>query len=396
MQKLWLKKNEDRRIRAGHLWVFSNEVDTAKSPLTAFAPGEAASLHDWRGVCLGSVCVSPAALICARLHSRKAGVELDEALIHTRLQNALALRQSLFHEPWYRLCHSEGDFLPGLVVDRYGDHLTLQIGTAGMERRKESIVAALSALLGHTSLYFDNDLGVRGLENLSRQPESRGNLPESLVVPENGCHFRVPVAGGQKTGWFYDQRCNRQDFARHAQGQDVLDIFSYAGGFGVYAAAAGARFVTFLDASAPALELARHNAAANAPNLAAADAISSLCGDAFQLLAELAAQGRRFGLISLDPPAFIKRRKDMAQGLAAYRKVNLLAMRLLRPGGILVSSSCSHHLTAEALRTCVAQAAARLGLHGRLLGSGSQGPDHPVHASMPETAYLKCVTLQAS
>lgn len=388
MRTLALKKNEDRRIRAGHLWVFSNEVDTRKSPLTDFAPGEEATLLDARGKPLGSLCVNPASLICGRLHSHSPDVPLDEALLRERLTRALDSRERYFSEPWYRLCHGEGDLLPGLVIDRYGDHFTLQIGTAAMETRKQLLVHCLEELARPASFLFDNDIAARGLEGLNRQPETVGRVPEFLEVPENGCRFTVAAAHGQKTGWFYDQRANRREFARYAAGADILDIFSYAGGFGVTAAAHGAKSVTFLDASEPALGLCRRNLTANAPALAAA--VETIAGDSFQRLGDLAASGRRFSLISLDPPAFIKRRKDMAQGLAAYRKINLLAAGLLAPGGILATSSCSHHLEAAELGRCIAHAAARLGRPARILYSGGQGPDHPLHAAMPETAYLKC------
>ncbi len=390
MRKLWLKKNEDRRLRAGHLWIFANEVDVKQSPLTDFAPGEAATLCDWRGAPLGSVCVNSASLICARMHSRKPDVELDEALLTQRLESALALRQRLYPGPWYRLCHGEGDFLPGLVIDRYGEHLTVQVTTAGMEHRLEALTAALHALLRPTSILWANDLAARGLENLSREQQSEGTLPERLEVPENGCRFFAPCATGQKTGWFYDQRPNRAELARYAQGADVLDIFSYVGGFGVTAAAAGAKSVTYVDASAPALALAAENTAENAPGCEA----QTLCGDAFEQLRQLRDEGRRFQVISLDPPAFIKRRKDAALGLAAYRQANDLAVQLLAPGGILATSSCSHHLEAQALRACLTQAAAKRKLHARILFAGGQGPDHPIHAAMPETAYLKCFIAQ--
>ncbi|WP_346666784.1 RsmD family RNA methyltransferase, partial [uncultured Desulfovibrio sp.] len=182
--------------------------------------------------------------------------------------------------------------------------------------------------------------------------------------------------------------------ARYAAGADVLDIFCYAGGFGATAAARGARSVTFLDASPQAVELAGLNAARNAPRLADDAAIHTLCGDAFELLRELHDSGRRFSLICLDPPAFIKRRKDMAQGLAAYRKINALALRLLAPGGVIASCSCSHHLPADELRRCLGLAAARRKTALRLLLAGGQGPDHPIHVAMPETAYLKCFIAQ--
>ena len=285
-------------------------------------------------------------LICARLYSRKADLPLDAELLRQRLQSALGLRQRLYNQPWYRLCHGEGDLLPGLVMDRFGDHLTVQVGTWGMEARKEELHEVLNELLRPRSILWDNDIAARSLEGLPRENQSEGPVPDVLEVPENGCIFRAPLQGGQKTGWFYDQRRNRREAARYAAGADVLDIFCYAGGFGGTAAAAGARSVTFLDASPQALALATENAARNAPELARAKAIEGLCGDAFERLAELDAQGRRFSLICLDPPAFIKRRKDFAQGLAAYRKINALAMQLLTPGGVFVSCSCSHHLPA--------------------------------------------------
>lgn len=390
MRKLQLKKNEDRRLRAGHLWVFANEVDVKQSPLTDFAPGEAATLCDWRGAPLGSVCVNPASLICARLHSRRPDADLDEALLTQRLESALNLRKRLYDAPWYRLCHGEGDFLPGLVIDRYGDHLTVQVSTAGMECRRDALEAALRTLLAPTSILWANDLAARGLEGLSREQQSAGPVPERLEVPENGCRFLAPCATGQKTGWFYDQRADRRELARYAADADVLDIFSYVGGFGVTAAAAGARSVTFIDASAQALDFAAENAARNAPHCPA----QTLCGDAFDLLRRLRDEGRRFQVISLDPPAFIKRRKDAALGLAAYRQANDLAVQLLAPGGIIATSSCSHHLEAQALRACLTQAAAKRKLHARLVFSGGQGPDHPIHAAMPETAYLKCFIAQ--
>ena len=394
MRRLWLKKDEERRVRAGHLWIFSNEVDVVKSPLADFAPGETATLCDCRGRSLGSVSVSPGGLICARIHSREAGTELSDALLHERLATALALRKRLFAEPFYRLCHGEGDFLPGLVIDRYDAHLSLQITTPAMENRKEAICRVLDALCAPSSIVFDNDLPARRLEGLNPEREIRGAVPETLDVPENGCRFATPCLSGQKTGWFFDQRANRAFFASCARGGDVLDVFCYTGGFGVTAAKGGARSVTFLDASADALGFASRNLAANAPTLADAGRAETICGDAFHELAKLREAGRRFSLINLDPPAFIKRRKDAGQGMAAYSKLNALAAGLLTPGGFLASSSCSYHLPAEDLRICVARAAAGAGLHARLLHVGGQGPDHPIHAAMPETAYLKCLIAQ--
>ena len=397
MQNIVLKRREDRRLRGGHLWIFSNEVDVKSSPLTAFAPGEAARVLDAGGTVLGTAYVNPASLICARLVSRKADTPLDGALLRQRLRTALSLRESLFDAPYYRLCHGEGDFLPGLVVDRYDDVLAVQMSTAGMDVCREALLEELTALCKPRCIALRNDIGARELENLPRVNEDAlGVSPSHLEVPENGAVFRVPFAEGQKTGWFFDQRRNRAEAARYAKGHRVLDAFCYAGGFGVVAAVQGAASVTFMDASRTALDSASENLARNAGSCAG----EAVHGDAMQELGRLRTEireGQRqpFGLVSIDPPAFIKRRKDAATGLAAYRKINALALDLLdvsgEAGGILVTSSCSHHLEAEALRQCVQLAAAKRGLHGQWLWQGTQGPDHPIHVAMPETAYLKCL-----
>lgn len=396
MRELSLKRGEDRRLRTGHLWIFSNEVDVKRTPLTEFAPGEAAHVLDSGGRSIGTAYVNPASLISARLVSRSPQCPLNAELLHSRLERALDLRTRLFDVPYYRLCHGEGDFLPGLIVDRYGDHLAVQITTAGMEAHKDSLLKVLDELLHPVSLTFCNTTAVRHLEQLSCYTDTPlGTAPETLSVPENGAHFTVSFLEGQKTGWFYDQRVNRAEAARYAQGVDMLDAFCYAGGFGVMAALGGAKSVTFLDASAPALEMAETNAQnAQAARLAmghAACPVHSVQGDAMEALQQLKDSGRRFGLISIDPPAFIKRRKDAEQGLQAYRRVNELAMDLLTDGGVLVSSSCSHHLETEMLRRVITQSAGKRRLHGQILYQGTQGPDHPIHTAMPESAYLKCV-----
>lgn len=388
MQQLSLKKGEDRRLRTGHLWIFSNEVDVKRTPLTAFAPGEAAAVVDSGGRPIGTAYVNPASLICARLVSRQSQCPLDAELLRSRLEKALALRTRLFPQPFYRLCHSEGDFLPGLTIDRYGDHLAVQISTAGMEVHKDVLVGILGDMLHPASLTLCNDTAMRPLENLSCYTETvMGTAPAQVTVPENGAEFTVAFLSGQKTGWFYDQRVNRAEAARYAHGVDMLDAFCYAGGFGVMAARGGARSVTFLDASAPALAMAEANTTLAAPDCPQ----HHLHGDALDILGTLKDSGKRFGVVSIDPPAFIKRRKDVDQGLLAYRRVNELAMDLLEDGGVLVSSSCSHHLESAMLRRIITQTAAKRRLHGQIVYQGTQGPDHPIHTAMPESAYLTCV-----
>lgn len=387
MDTLYLKRGEDRRLRAGHLWVFSNEVDVRRSPLTAFTPGQAVHVADAGDRVLGTAYVNPASLIAARLVSPRPDTPLDADLLRQRLTDALALRQRMFDRPFYRLCHGEGDQLPGLVVDRHGDHVVAQITTAGMDRLTPALIDILTGLLHPASLLLDNDTPSRSLEGLARSTaEPLGPAPDETDIEENGLAYAIPLAHGQKTGWFYDQRLNRAALIPFVGEASVLDAFCYAGGFGALAARHGAKSVTFLDASAPALAFARRNAEHAAPRVVAVDAIQ---GDALAVLADLRREGRQFDVVCLDPPAFIKRRKDAKQGLEAYRRLNELGFDLVKPGGALMTCSCSHHLEADTLRGLAAKAAARRRLHVRLLHQGFQGPDHPIHPSMPETAYLK-------
>ncbi len=391
MQPLQLRRGEERRIRAGHLWVFSNEVDTRARPLTDCAPGEEVAVTDSRGAFLGSACVNPHSLICARIYARERR-PLDADLLRERLRDALDLRRSLYQEPFYRLCFGEGDFLPGLTVDRYGDHAAVQVTTLAMERRRDLVRGLLDELISPASLLWDDTAGSRVLEGLAAgERVMEGDVPDDLAVRENGCEFAAPAREGQKTGWFYDQRDSRRMAAAWCAGRDVLDAFCYAGGFGVTAASRGARSVTYLDASARALDYARRNHAANA-----ACPCDAVCGDAFDALRDLHAQGRSFDVVSIDPPAFIKRRKDYREGLNAYRRLHHLALQLVRPGGLLVTSSCSQHLSLDDLRACAAQACAKQRVHPRLLALGRQGADHPVHGAMPETAYLKTLFVQCA
>ncbi|MCH5276551.1 MAG: class I SAM-dependent rRNA methyltransferase [Desulfovibrionaceae bacterium] len=391
METLYLKRGEERRLRAGHLWVFSNEVDVARSPLNAFMPGQAVNVADAASRILGTAYVNPSSLIAARLVSRRPDTPLDADLARSRLADALALRQSLFHEPFYRLCHGEGDWLPGLVVDRHGDHLVAQISTASMDRLTPILTDILSDMLKPASLLLDNDISSRDFEALPRTvTNALGSAPDSVEVRENGLTYRAPLREGQKTGWFYDQRDNRMALIPFAPGAAVLDAFCYAGGFGALALRHGARAVTFADASSTALDFARQNAERAAPQ----SSIECLHGDALNTLARLRREGRRFDLVCLDPPAFIKRRKDARQGLEAYRRINELGLDLVKPGGVLMTCSCSHHLDAETLRALAAKAAAKRRMPLRLLRQGFQGADHPIHPSMPETAYLKTLLFQ--
>lgn len=382
---LRLRKNEDRRLRAGHLWVFSNEIDVERTPLTAFQPGDAVEVQDARGAPLGMAYVNPRSLIAARLVSRDRDARLDRALLKRRLARALSLRERLFDRPFYRLAYGESDGVPGLVADRFGDHVVVQLTTAGMERAKDEVVQALRDVLSPAGILFRNDSSGRQLEGLDAYVETAfGEVPEVVALEENGVRFEAPMAG-QKTGWFYDHRMNRARLMAYAKGRRVLDVFSYVGGWGVQAAAAGAEHVVCVDASAEALEHVSRNAALND----AADRVAARKGDAFDVLRMMAAEGEKFDVVVLDPPAFIKRRKDQKAGEEAYRRVNQLALEVLRQDGILVSASCSYHLPREALQDAMLRAARNRGRSLQIVEQGHQGPDHPIHPAIPETAYLK-------
>jgi 23S rRNA (cytosine1962-C5)-methyltransferase len=383
LSALRLKRNEDRRLAAGHLWVFSNEVDTQQTPLGKFEAGELVRVLAHNDRALGLAYVNPQSLISARL--LETWRIPDTAWFIERFRTALALRERLYADQCYRAVYGESDALPGLVVDRYGGRCVIQIGTAGMERLKPHIQEAAIEVYGCDTLIFKNDSGARELEGLPSYVETaRGNAAETGEVREAGLAFEVPLTEGQKTGWFFDQAFNRRALTKYvSRDARVLDVFSYVGAWGVRAAHDGAGEVTCVDSSAAALEFAARNAARNGVTIAVQR------GDAFAVLEALAGEHARFDLVILDPPAFAKRRKDVPKALAAYKRLNQLAMQLLSADGILVSCSCSYHIGAAEFEDAIAKAARTAQKHLQVLEVGGQAPDHPVHPAIPETRYLK-------
>jgi 23S rRNA (cytosine1962-C5)-methyltransferase len=382
--ELKLKPREDRRLRAGHLWVYSNEVDTAATPLTALAAGTIVRLASVEGRFLGWAGVNPHSLIAARILSRDAAHPPGRSLFVHRLKVALALRDRLYPEGYYRALFGEADGLPGLVVDRFGEHVVLQAGTVAMEVMKGEVVDAVQKVLKPTGILWRNDAGAREPEGLERYVEvASGDVPDETRVIEDGIEFGAPIRHGQKTGWFYDQRDNRARLARYRPAS-VLDVYSYVGAWGLSAAAHGAR-ATLVDASAAALDVAERNA--RRLNLE----VEILQGQAFDAMKALADEGRSFDCVVVDPPAFIKRRKDHKAGLAAYQRANQLALRLLNRDGLLVSCSCSFHLSQEELLGAIQRAARHFDRFVQVLEIGGQAADHPSHPAIPETRYLKAV-----
>ena len=385
---LRLKKSAQRRLRAGHLWIFSNEIDVGSTPLSGFEPGQPVQLLDHHGKFIGTGYVNPHSLISARLVGRSRAHPFSKSLIVHRLKVALGLRERMYATPFYRMVYGESDGLPGLVVDRYGDVLVVQITTAGMERLKTDIVAAVEKVVRPRAVLLRNDNSVRQLEGLSRYSELVvGELPDPLVVTEGDAKFTVDLMGGQKTGWFFDQRDNRQRMRQFVADARVLDVFSYVGAWGVQAALAGAVEVCCADSSSRALALAEQNARANRVG----DRVKTLRGDALKVLNALRERRERFDVVILDPPAFIKRKKDVKQGVQAYRRLNELALRLLSKDAVLISCSCSYHLQRQALVQLLQAASRHVDRTMQILAFGQQGLDHPIHPAIPETAYLKAV-----
>lgn len=386
MSDLILRRHEDKRLRGGHAWIFANEVDAAATPLSGIEPGAAVRVLDHHRRFLGHGLANPHALICARLYSRDEHVAIDAALFTARVRQALRLRERFCGGAHYRLVYGESDGLPGLVVDRFGDVLVGQIATLAMEQRRGLIEQALQAVVAPRLIVWKNEGGARDLEGLPHEIVCNGEPPSVVEVLEAGLRFHAPLATGQKTGWFFDQTANRALLRTFLpRGARVLDVCSYVGAWGVSALAGGAATALCVDSSAPALEMAAANAARNGFELA------TRRGDAFEVLAGLEAEGQRFDVLVVDPPAFVKRRKDLPKGEAAYRKLNQLALKLAADEALLVSCSCSWHLPAERLPELLQSAAQSTGVQLALVAQGGQSPDHPVHPAMPETRYLKAL-----
>lgn len=383
-----LKGQCDRRIKAGHQWIYSNEINTDATPLKQFHAGDQVIVENANGKPLGVATINPATLICARLISRSVDVLLNKSTLVHRLKIALSLREGFYPAPYYRLVFGDADGLSGLVVDRFGDILVVQISTAGMERVKSEIVEALQEVVRPVAILMKNDGKMRDVEGLdSYVEEAFGHVPEVVYLQENDVLFQAPVWDGQKTGWFYDHRENRKTMQTFCSGKRVLDVFSYVGGWGVQAAAAGATDVTFIDASQAALDHVDANLALNQFEGNA----NLMHGDAFEAMSSLIEEKQRFDVVIMDPPAFIARRKDIKAGEGAYHRANQLAMRLVAKGGVLVSGSCSMHLETNRLHDIIRSNSRQLERFSQLIYRGTQAPDHPVHPAIPETEYLKAL-----
>ncbi len=388
---LFLRKNEERRLLAGHGWIYSNEIDTGRSPLKGLEPGQAVEVFAQSGRWLAHAYANPHSLIAARVTSRNQQQPLDEAELHARLESAAQWRERLYPGACYRWIYGESDGLPGLVIDRYGSVAVAQITTAGMERLRPALTAAIKASEGITALLLRCDGDLRQLEGLDSYVEAAfGVVPDEVEIKEHGNAFIVPLKQGQKTGWFYDQADNRLRGRVLLKQGRVIDVCSYVGGWGVTAALAGASQVVCVDGSGLALEFARRNAERNG----VAQRMSFVQGDAADVMRDLAGEPSA-DCVVLDPPAFVKRKKDLPQGSAAYQRWAELALSCLQAEGFLINCSCSQHMDRDDFLRLTQKAARRTGRFAQLLFEGGQSADHPVHPAMPETRYLKALFLRA-
>lgn len=351
-------------------------------------PGGVVRLEGDDGTRFGTFMFNPHSLIAARLLDRDPSADIGVAWLRQRLHEAIALRERVCDTRFLRLVHAEADRLPGLVIDRYDDVVVLQANTAGMDRLTPLIVEALSGLLPLRAVVARNDSAARRQEGLAESISLLFGSDASAEVLEGGVRFPVDPLAGQKTGWFFDQRPNRDHVAALAPGARVLDVFCHVGAFGLRCAVAGASNVTLVDTSAPALAQAEQAAALNGVS----GQVQVRRGDAFDTMAAFA--GERFDIVICDPPAFARSRKDAEAGLRAYGRMARLAAPLVAPGGFLFVASCSHHAPLEAWSAQIAFGLHRARREGRIVFTSGAGPDHPVHPHLPETAYLKTQLIQ--
>jgi 23S rRNA (cytosine1962-C5)-methyltransferase len=385
MQTVRLKRKEERRILRGHPWVFSNELEPTPQ---AFEPGELVDVLSHSGGFLGRGYINPRTLIAVRLLTR-APEDIDRAFLQKRISAARALRARLGFGDSFRAVYSEGDGLPGLIVDKYGSVLVVQALTSGIDRLLDAILSVLMEEYAPTVVVLRNDSAGRELEGLPRETRVvHGSVAGPVVFEESGIAYELDALEGQKTGFFLDQRENRLALRPYVRGRRTLDCFCYSGAWALTAAAAGAEDVLGLDASEKAVALAANNAARNGLSARFQTA------DVFEELRVLDKKRERFGCIVLDPPAFVKNRAAVRGALKGYKEINLRAMRLLEPGGVLVTCSCSHHVDEGLFREMLIDAAFSAGRRARLLELRSQARDHPVLLAARETQYLKCAFLE--
>ena len=388
MIEITLKPKEQRRIAAAHYWIFSNEIAQLD---TSIEPGSLVRVLDSDGNCVGTGFFNPHSLIAVRL-VQKGPEELPEDFIFQHLDVAYDYRKEIGVRKYGRVCYGESDQLPGLVVDRYGDVLVAEILTAGMEKQKEAITAALKKIYKPKGILYRADSAFRGLEGLGNTPDIVGEVPDTVLIEENGAKFEVPLRVGQKTGYYYDQRENRAFLKPYFKDKLVVDLYSYIGSFGILAALSGAAQVWGVDSSAAAVEFANKNAELNGVKEIAVYHRD----DAERVLSAMKKKELpdQPDMVLLDPPAFAKSRKNLPQAVGLYVKLVKMALEGLEKNGYLAFSTCSHHISRELFVDIIRQGVSKSGKRAVLVELRGQAKDHPVLIGMPETDYLHFALVQ--
>ena len=381
-----LRKTRETRVRAGHPWIYNSEIEKVEGD---FIPGDIAEVHNFRGGYIGRGFYNPNSVISLRMLTTKDEV-CDREFFKRRIQDAWDYRRSLCDPGSCRLIYSESDFLPGLVVDKFGDYLCVQILSMGIERIREMLVELLVEIVSPKGIYERSDVPVRRHEGLElRAGLLWGQVPPRVDMWENGLLFGVDLISGQKTGFFLDQKQNRAGIAPFCRDARVLDCFCHNGSFSLHAAKYGAKSVLGVDISEDALEVARENARRNG-----LENVTFEAHNCFDHLRALSDAGEKFDLVILDPPAFTKSKNTVPAALRGYKEINLRGLKIVRPGGYLVTCSCSQHVSTEMFQQMVNEAVRDAKVRVRMIEYRTQGYDHPILPAAPETKYLKCMYLQ--
>lgn len=388
MAKVIIRKGAQHRIEGGHPWVYQTELDTIEGE---FQPGDIVDVYNFRRRFIGRGYINPRSQIIVRILTREQE-PIDREFFRRRLEKAWQYRQRFLAEPDYcRLVFGEADFLPALIVDKFGPYLVIQTLALGIDVHKDLIVSLLDEMFSPAGIYERNDVPVRELEGMEQQKGYiKGHFPTLIQVRENDIPFYADIEGGQKTGFFYDQRENRTTLRPFVKGAEVLDCFCHTGSFSIHAALYGAKSVTGVDISAEAVALARKNAVLNGVE----DRCTFQEANAFDILRTLSDAKKTYDVVILDPPAFTKSRSNIEGAARGYKEINLRGLKLVRPEGYLVTCSCSYHMDEELFLAIVLDAARDARRTIRQIERRTQGKDHPILPAAPETHYLKYLVLE--
>ena len=387
MKSIILKKNEEKRIKSGHQWIFSNEIKDISDKIQT---GEIVRCYDFSNSFIGLGFYNPHSLIAFRLISKKDEI-IDTKFWEEKISKALELRKQIYpNQNSYRVVYGESDDISGFILDKYEDYCVAQFVSAGADKYKHDILEAVQNVINPKGIMIRNDSHLRKLENLSGENEVYfGNIPDDIIITENNIKYYVNIKTGQKTGFFFDQRDNRLLFQKYCKNKKVLDCFTHTGAFGLNALKAGAKEVLFVDSSRPSLEIAAKNYELNGYKN-----FNALVADAQEYICSSQTQEENFEVVNIDPPGLIKSKKDFFAGYKHYAKLNEQAIRLLKNGGIFATSSCSHHLSMNDFKKMLQEAVTKANKKAIYLELSTQSKDHPILVSMPETQYLKFAVLK--